>query len=699
MKLRILSLISICLLTPGYAFSQWVQTNGPYGSINASAFITYDSLKLVATKCGLFSSENINSRWDLEKSIDISAYARKGDSLFITGSYGRLALIDMSQPGFNPVPFDYISEGINALVNTDSCLFAGTSQGGFYKSIGFTDIWQQYNQGLPTDTGYIPPKFGGGFYLIRHIYSLAKNSQYIFAGTRKGIYRTNPDSMIWKSVNAGLPVTEVPLIKNIGNTIYICINKTIYKSQNNGASWELVYITASEIMSICEIENILYITTKGSGIFQSPDNGNNWDLFNNGLDDLNVNFIEITDNVLICGTSGKGFYYYEQGNWRQNNSGIICSTIGSIVTDGNSLIANDYNEVYISDSGCNWNKITPDVSYELFGSMASMGDTVFLSVEYDTPSWPYDGPFILYTYDKGVTWNELNNPVPFARDDPYGIYCYGNRLYAFEDELMSYTDNLGSTWTEINLPDQYCNYFYDFLVFNSTPYAGACGNSELVKLNENEEWILSNAGLPDDRPLSGLAYCEGALFAYVDVYGMYVSMDNGNTWTPGNSGLDIEYGYGIRSFVPYRNSLFITTVKGIYYTDDYGQKWHSINSGLVNTNTSAITLFNDTLFVGTYGSGIWKCAVNSIPLSVSDIKPNERLIMIYPNPASEFIRILTDRVSNSFIISIYDLAGRKVLSGMTENNEFDISELNEGTYIVSIITDKEQTSGKLIIRR
>ncbi len=75
MKLRILSLISVCFLIHSNIFSQWVQTNGPYGN---------------------------------------------------------LALIDLSERGFNHVSFDFMSLGINALANSDSCLYAGTDYGGSY---------------------------------------------------------------------------------------------------------------------------------------------------------------------------------------------------------------------------------------------------------------------------------------------------------------------------------------------------------------------------------------------------------------------------------------------------------------------------------------------------------------------------------------------------------------------------------------
>ncbi len=695
MKLRILSLFFVLLLNRINFYSQWIQTEGPCGSVNANVFFTFDSIKFVATKCGLFSSPDISARWEFEKVLDIQAYTILGDSMLIAETPVGLLLIDLSLPGLNTVQLDFVSLNINALAHSDSCLYAGTDYGGFYKSTGFQDEWEWLNTGLPVDSGQIPPKFGGGTYYHRFVYSVETNSQYIFAGTQRGFYRADPETMIWESMNTDLPLMKVSLIRNIDNIIYICIDKTIYRSTDNGESWEAVYTSGCGITSVTEIKGSVYLTTNGDGIISSQDDCKSWNHFNNNIGDLNVNFICITDSVLVCGTSSGGFYYYDQGIWKLNNSGIICSNIRSIVRSGNSLIANDYNDVYISDNGNDWNRITPSVNRELFGGMAAMGDTVFLSVEYDTPSWPYDQPYIIYTPDKGNTWKYLNKPVPFARDDPYGIYCDENRLYAVEDEIMYFTDDLGSTWTDLSLPAEFCNYFYDFLVYNSTLFAVACGYGELIKLDENNKWVLSNTGLPGNRELSGLAYCDGALFTYIDNLGFYVSRNNGKNWNAANN--EINPGYYISSFVPYGESLFFTGQNGIFYTDNFGESWHSLNNGLPAGNLSSIIILNDTLYLGTSGNGIWKCAIDRIPLSVRGTSPEIQSVLFNPNPATDFVRILIEEEDIPVTVSVFDLSGREIFSVELNSRELDVSQLENGTYIILIKTERKQLSGKISI--
>lgn len=81
-------------------------------------------------------------------------------------------------------------------------------------------------------------------------------------------------------------------------------------------------------------------------------------------------------------------------------------------------------------------------------------------------------------------------------------------------------------------------------------------------------------------------------------------------------------------------------------------------------------------------------------LNIDDFELNK--IALYPNPANTSFQINTD-VSN---IDIYDITGKEVksFSGDFDNsNQYDVSDLKSGVYLVNIITrdNKKQTS-KLI---
>ena len=72
-----------------------------------------------------------------------------------------------------------------------------------------------------------------------------------------------------------------------------------------------------------------------------------------------------------------------------------------------------------------------------------------------------------------------------------------------------------------------------------------------------------------------------------------------------------------------------------------------------------------------------------MPFAVEDNSITNE-ITVYPNPASDVIKILNDNNLNITNVEIIDLTGRTVL--ITDNaNDIDISSIPEGQYFVKII--------------
>jgi photosystem II stability/assembly factor-like uncharacterized protein len=672
-------------------YSQWIQTDGPYGNVSVSSIISGNSQHYAATSCGLFLTNSTTSQWKLVSDINLRVFDQRGDSIFF-GNNGifLLRLSDENQEAVSKGLFGQIY----AIKAADTCLYAGVERLGFYKSNGFSDVWTAHNQGLPTDTFDIPPKYGGGKYYVRYVHSIETYSGRLFCGTNKGVYKSGTENIVWAESSNGLPKQPVNILKAIDNKIFAVINNALWVSSDTGSSWSELFNAPSKIQSVSKFDNIYYVSTSLNGIFNSKGGLTIWNSMNSGLTDLNIRTLQQIDGNLVCGSATGGFHYWNDETWNTNNSGIICSSIYSVSVTSDAIFANDRNHVYISKNGNTWEDISPDVQYDFFCAVVASDDIIFLSVEYNSSSWPFDKPFILYTIDNGQTWLKLNK-VPFARDDPYQIYYDSGILYAREDELMYYTNNLGTTWHDLSLPFTFCNGFNDFIVFNGQPFALACGSSELLKLS-GSSWILSNTGLPENRNIYSLAHSSDALYAFVSYYGMYVSQDLGLSWVSATKGLTFEWGFS--SFAYIDNNIFIGSPKGVNYTDNYGQNWKSLNDGLVNKNVRSIAIFNDTLFAGTARNGIWKHDLKSIHLSSMESQSNEELI-IYPNPATYSIAV---RLPLALFgeVQIFDMMGRKIFSKPVESSEsIDVSGLPNGAYILGVTVMKKVITKKLIISR
>lgn len=90
---------------------------------------------------------------------------------------------------------------------------------------------------------------------------------------------------------------------------------------------------------------------------------------------------------------------------------------------------------------------------------------------------------------------------------------------------------------------------------------------------------------------------------------------------------------------------------------------------------------------------------SEINLFVSDFQINTLDFKIYPNPANEYLKINTSYYG-SFMIQIFDVMGRNIFSKSVDANEtIDISNIPNGTYLVTIKTKENINTKKLIINR
>ena len=310
MKIKLFSFIAICLITTKIAFSQWIQTEGPIGSIGISGILNNDDKLFIGTNCGLHSSDSISGRWDYLCDISLKAYTKKGDSLLV-GTTAGIMVVNLSSPDIKPISYgrSLMDLNINAISHADTCLYVGTQWFGFKKSIGFSDNWETFNDGLPYFIA------SGGFH-ARHVYFIEHLSDVIFCVTPDGLFKTNVSPMLWSPSSNGIPKeymelnpqSNIKFLKAIDKTIFAGIQNKLYSSSNKGNSWDEVYSFGSTVSSLNKFGDDYYVTTLGNGIYISNDKGVSWINFNYGLSDLNVNTLNKIDTLLACGTSD-GLYY------------------------------------------------------------------------------------------------------------------------------------------------------------------------------------------------------------------------------------------------------------------------------------------------------------------------------------------------------------------------------------------------------
>ncbi len=678
-------LVSLLILHINNAHSQWITANGPFGEVSVSNIFEHDSLLFTTTNCGLFSQKNENDIWELKSTTPITIYTKIGNSLFVGSPGLGLRLLNLSNKLIIPEHVSYIQA--NSIANKDSILLIGHELFGFLKSKDFGKSWSAHNIGLPIDTVWTRTS---GYVYFTKVTDIEVSKNYIYSGTKKGVYRSI-DMEQWEKSNTGLPDSNVTLIKEFADTLFTVISNKLYRSADKGNNWFLLFISQSEITSIIKSKNEFYIGTKGSGVYYSNDNCISWTTLNSGLEQLNIQTLEIYKKRIFCGTSSNGTYYLDNNIWTNNKNGLICSSITSICSINNLLFTNDHSKTYTLSNNGIWTDITPKSEFSLIESVHSFGDTLISSMGLISPDFPYIKHYLLYSYDSGKNYNNPIYPPPSIGDNPFQIFCGVNIMYIYSDENLWSTNNLGVSWTNMEIPLVTGSMIYDFVLHNNIPFALANG---IYKFELNS-WKSIVGDLPNNKRVNGLYICNGAIFANIDIYGMYVSFNEGSNWTFANQGLLTDQ--LIRDFTYSGSNLILATNKGVYVTSDFGLNWYSKNDGLPNINTTSIEIMNDTIYVGTIGNGIWKHALSDLKLYNNDIEPKENIIL-FPIPSSNTIHFNSSLIKSKF--KVYNSFGIEVLNGKIDcENEIDIKSLTNGGYILLLQYKDQYKTFKFLVNR
>lgn len=314
------------------------------------------------------------------------------------------------------------------------------------------------------------------------------------------------------------------------------------------------------------------------------------------------------------------------GLWRTDDEGehwdLVIGAQGIISifesTEGSMLAGTSNGSLYRSvDGGVNWNNPT----------------TEFLGHGVRTFTQTSDGALFLGTLsngvfrslDDGLSWTSVNqgltslNVQTLARNSADHLFC--GMLYGG----VVRSTNKGDSWEAVN--------------------------NGLARFEESIASAL--LVLPDDRLI--LSY---ASFVPETIY---ISDDNGDTWTGVNPGYPDSFA---QSLLVKQGSIYAsTTLKGVYRSRDQGNSWSAVNDGLQELTTGFMTIDNSGhLYVGTNSAGIFRSRepVTSVA-SKGAGRPPELDLNIAPHPLVSGVRIVyTLQKPGHCELNVYSLDGRHV---------------------------------------
>ena len=141
-----------------------------------------------------------------------------------------------------------------------------------------------------------------------YVSSIASDNDYRYAGTRGGgFFRYTDVAGTWSRVNFDLLYYDYYDLLISNDTIFAATNNGVAYSTDQGVNWTLSNNGINDAVSEILLLNGIYYAASGySGVFVSTDGGMNWNPSNNGLTTLTLYDIEHDGNDLYVATDGVG---------------------------------------------------------------------------------------------------------------------------------------------------------------------------------------------------------------------------------------------------------------------------------------------------------------------------------------------------------------------------------------------------------
>lgn len=468
-----------------------------------------------------------------------------------------------------------------ALLADGTNLFAATS-GGVFLSANQGQSWTAHNNGLTTP----------------HVNALGLNGTTLLAATNGGgVFRSTDNGQNWTTCG-NLPNGVVRALLVTGQALFAGTGGGVFRSADGCRNWTAVNsgLTNLGVNALAAVGSTLYAGTEGGGVFSSNDNGQSWQAVNGGLSNARVRALAVATTTLLAGTDGGGVFC--SGNpaqgWTSCNNGLTNPTINALVVNNTEVFACTSGDgVFRSaDQGASWMPLKPDgLKNPFVASFAVGGNAYFAGTA---------GGGVFASGNQGESWTAANSGL--ATSTINALIGNGAMLYACTagGGVFSSTDQ-GQTWKADSegLTAPFAN---AFVIAGDRLFAATNGGVFSSPLAAPLSWTANNNGLPSERYAIPLIAAGGSLYVGIaPVGGVYRSDDLGQSWRAVNTGLtDLN----IQSLTASGSTLLAGTENsGLFRSVNGGQRWTQANFGLTNLRVHALTASGTIFFAGT-GNGV-----------------------------------------------------------------------------------------------
>jgi len=480
--------------------------------------------------------------------------------------------------------------------------------------------------------------FGGNILSIHET-----NDGVLLCGTNRGLYKSTDNGDNWDLISGEYSNLSTLDVSSTSSGMYISLFAYfLRRSYDGGQSWET--IPAQDWTSLNKIivndDDQIFINTNNS-VWRSSDDGETWTQLETGVNGNRFYAFQISPDGELFGTS------YNEKIYRSDDNGDTWSELYTFADDISSVAFDGDNTVYaISrlagmwkslDNGDTWSELTPipGTNGGTYIKTNSSGE-VFIAA-YD------DG--VYKSSDGGTTWNDITADLidptvrvifPNSADELFvgtrsggvslqegsswtqknqgitAIFIYrfisiDGVLYACSDFGISTSEDGGQTWQQSIQGMEDTEIRALAKAPNGDLYAGS---DMLYRSEDGINWINISQPFPDDEVYVTDLLIEpnGRIIMATDEYGMCYSDNQGQNWTFVNTGLEDV----TMAFIRKNQQGYYFTADGynLYRSNDLSGSWEIINNGLTDTDITEFGVGDGTLYAITYSDGLFKSSDN-----------------------------------------------------------------------------------------
>ena len=650
---------------PRYSNAQnltWQQTNGPDGGRLGSIFAV-DSLLFASSEGGgVFRSSNEGNSWvSVGKQfygLEAGPFASVGAMLFLgTGSdVGSIPCGAYRSTDFGN-SWTLTMKGIPAGSAIDD--FAVTN--GVIVAISGGIIYRS------TDTGISWAKLDTIGWGALSWHFAVRDSTIFLATGGDGVFRSSDQGDSWVQIEDSVMGSYFEGFAIIDSTFFALSDYWLFRSTDDGMSWTQLDI--NNVFSIGGDRRTVFAGTYDQGLFQSTDNGDTWTEDTIGLPASSFFAFAQSDLSTLVASAAGIFKTTNRGSaWQESDDGIVYSSIQSLASANTNIYAGTaYGGLFLStDGGNSWQRKNNGMNAQLIDAIATTGDKVFAAGS-------FGGMFL--SRDSGDSWSQINGDVFSTYQTAGALLADSNFVIAATGSSLYRTTDDGSTWIQIDsgLPSQTFR-----ALASSTGAIFALGDNAYRSIDNGDSWMqIDSVGYAESIATDGsnvVIHCPE---------GFLQSTNDGESWELISSQLD---SLDIVSLV-ITNSIYVAYAQnnvpsqdfGVFISLDQGKTWTKTEDGLDGHILNPMIQVGNYIYGGTQWGGVFRTTTPSIVESTNnDLELNPQL---YPNPSTGACTLVYQVDGESFIqVAIYDVAGNQV---RVVSSEYE----GEGQHTISLGTE------------